>query len=437
MLYRLLMILALPAWAAVFAWRLARGREGVAELRERLGGRRGVRPEGPVIWLHGASLGEMAAARPLIDEMLARLPALEVIATVNTCTARKMLHGWGEPRLHARLAPLDYPFALRRFLRHWQPAAALTLENEIWPQRLAECAAAGVPVLVAAGRMSARSAALWGRFPRLARRTMEAIAFLAPLDEPSGRRFAALGLPPERIGAVLNLKAAALPPPPDSRELAALAGVFPRDRTILAASTHQGEEEVVLEAFATALAQRPDLRLILAPRHPERAPRVARLIEARGLHFARRSETPLPPAHAPVFLADTTGEMALWYAGSGLTFIGGTLGARGGHTPFEPAAFGSRIIHGPDTANHAAAFAALHEAGAATEVADAPGLARAMAALAGAAENDAIAQAARRALQELTDRQASPAELLATLARLAHLPALAPSGRFEKPGGRC
>ncbi|WP_336460657.1 3-deoxy-D-manno-octulosonic acid transferase [Frigidibacter sp. MR17.24] len=415
--YRLLLCLLMPVLLARLGWRCLRGRESAADLAERLGRVPRPRP-GPVIWLHGASNGELASARALAEALLGARPDLQLIVTANTATGRALARGWGLPRSLAALAPLDLRVVLRRFMARARPAVLVMVENEFWPNRLATAQARGVAVVVAGGRMSAGTARGWARFPRLAARLVGAIALLSPQDRASAERFVALGLPAGRIGPVLNLKAAVAPEVPQP-ECARLAATLPRARVLLAASTHEGEEEIVLDAFAALLAEDPDWRLILAPRHPRRADQIAALIAARGLGQRRRSaDAAAPDAAHPVLLADTMGEMGLWYALAGLCFVGGSLVAKGGHTPFEPAALGSAILTGPHVENAAEAYGALVGAGGAVVVADAPALAAAVrdrAAPAAQAAQAAIARATLAATTGAAARAALLADILALL----------------------
>jgi 3-deoxy-D-manno-octulosonic-acid transferase len=223
------------------------------------------------------------------------------------------------------------------------------------------------------------------------------VALVSPQDTASGDRFAALGVPAARVGAVLNLKAFVAP-------AAAAAGPRPRAEVLLAASTHEGEEALVLDA-RPAWAR----LVILAPRHPRRADEVAALLAARGMAFGRRTRGDAP-GDMQVYLADTLGEMGLWYAMAGVTVIGGTFTARGGHTPFEPAAAGSAIVHGPDVANFSEPFARLADTGGALAVADGAGLAAALAGLT-PARQQALAGAARAALVPQGDLAALAARI--------------------------
>ncbi len=401
-LYRLILSLIFPAILARLLWRVMAGREMWRDLIERLGGGAASRGVSPVLWLHGASNGELASAREMIAEMLSRAPELRLIVSANTVTGRAFVESWGQARISARLAPLDHRLCLRRFLDHWRPKALIVLENELWPNRMHLCALSGVPVLVIGARMSAASARKWARLPGLSRQVIGAIRYLSAQDEASQRRFSGLGLESGRIGPLVNLKSGAAP----VLESSPPTTVFMRQDTVLAASTHDGEEALVLEAFVAARAARPALRLILAPRHPRRRDAIEAEITRRGLGFATRSRGQAPDAALPVYLADTMGEMDLWYAAAGVCFVGGSLGAHGGHTPFEPATHGAVILHGPHVANSAPAYAALGRAGASIMVTDATTLAQAIVGLADPLRQAALGNAAREALLSLRDADA-------------------------------
>jgi 3-deoxy-D-manno-octulosonic-acid transferase len=380
-LYRLLTLVAWPVLLVRAA--LAGG------LAERLAF--GAMPPARV-WVHGASVGELASVRGLVAGL-----AGPVLLTCNTVTARDLARGWGLPGVSVRLAPVDALGAPGRVLRRSGARALVSVESELWPARLTACHRAGVPVVLVGARMSGRSARVWGRLSGLAQAVLGQVAHVSPQDAASGARFVALGVPQGRVGPVLNLKAFVAPAITGE-------GPCPRADVLLAASTHEGEEALVLDALP------PWARLvILAPRHPVRGDEVAALLAARGLAFGRRTQGAVPGA-APVYLADTLGEMAQWYAMAGVTVIGGTFAARGGHTPFEPAAAGSAIVHGPDVANFAEPFARLAETGGAIAVADGAGLAAALAGLTEARQRG-LAQAARAALAPQGDLAALVARI--------------------------
>ncbi|SNR50992.1 3-deoxy-D-manno-octulosonic acid transferase [Puniceibacterium sediminis] len=363
---------------------------------------------GPHLWLHAASNGELASARPLLLALRAARADLGVLITCNSATGVALAKSWGLPGLSAHLAPLDLTRFVRRVMRHWQIVAHVTMEAEIWPNRVLLCPG---PVMVLGGRMSEGSARGWGYAKRLARRVLARIAFLSAQDTGSRDRFLKLGLRAESCGPVVDLKALYAPPPeqvPDE----ALRNAYPRASTWLAASTHVGEEQVVIEAHLEARKARPDLRLILALRHPSRAEEVAGLLRAAGLTFGRRS---LGDSGAEVLLADTMGEMALWYALAGVVFIGGTLTDRGGHTPYEPTFFGAAILHGPDLRNFQKPFAVLKKAGAAQEISDAAALAAALVALKDPARQRDMGTQAQAALRQDTGLEGLMERILSLL----------------------
>lgn len=426
--YRLLLMLAAP----IVALRLARRRD---EAKQRLG-RTGptARWPGPVIWLHAASNGEATSARGLIARILARLPAARMVVTCNTVTGRDLVRGWAMDRVEARLAPLDYRRTLRRFIGAWQPDALILIESELWPNRLAEMARLNRPVLVLGARMSARSAARWARLPGLIRPALAAISYLSAQDTGSRARFLALGVAEDRIGPVVNLKSGPLPrKATDNTDLNRLAPLFARNQTLLAASTHDGEEGVILSGFVKAHRVNPALRLILAPRHPRRAPEIAQRIARTGLAHATRSKGEAPGPDTPIYLADTLGEMDLWYRLAGLTFVGGSLVNRGGHTPYEPAAHGSAILHGPHLDNFASVYSALDAAGATRRITSADDLTTALTVLDAGAQT-AMADTARTVIAQLHQNGTGLDPLLSELARLIGAPARAtPNPNEERP----
>jgi 3-deoxy-D-manno-octulosonic-acid transferase len=375
-------------------------------IRDRLA-RRSPPDATPRIWVHAASNGELMSAKPVIQRLVASDRA--VLLTVNTDSALAMAQGWGMDGVTPCLAPLDLAGATNRMYRRWTITAHVTFESDIWPRRILACPG---PVLVLGARLTERSAKGWRRFNVLARRMVSKIDYLSAQDQASSDRFAALGVRTDAIGPVFDLKALYTPPTvaPDP----ALKAAFDRGTTWLAASTHEGEEAVVLAAHKAALQHHPELKLILAPRHPKRADAIAAMITEAGLTLARRSAAD-DPATAQVYLADTLGEMHLWYALAGITFVAGSLTDRGGHTPYEPATFGSAILHGPDTTNFRAAYERLHKASAATQVDGAKALAQALIALESPEEQAHLGQMAQAALRQDTDLDSLMQDVIAVL----------------------
>jgi 3-deoxy-D-manno-octulosonic-acid transferase len=338
--YRIIMALALPLLmlATVF------GRWPKGALAERLGFVSGTKGS---IWVHAASVGEATSVKGVVAELVKTAP---VFMTVNTATARDLVTGWGN--VQVALAPFDTAFAAARVIARIQPRAYVVVESELWPARTA--ALSGVPVIMLGARLSETSARRWAWMGGLMRRMLVGVRYLSAQDAASEARFMALGLPPSAVGPRVNLKAFVTGDKPAT-------GPVHRARCVLAASTHDGEDAPILRAFAATRAQF-DL-LILAPRHPRRGDAVAKLIAAQNLPFARRSKGDALTADHPIYLADTLGEMPLWYAMAGVTIVGGSYANHGGHTPFEPAAAGSAIIHGPYVSNFTESYAVLDAEG--------------------------------------------------------------------------
>lgn len=357
------------------------------------------------IWVHGASVGELNSARAVIEALAAERP---VLVTANTETGRAVAQGWGLP---ARLAPLDVPGALGRFLDAAKPALMVTVENEIWPNRAAQARRHGIAQAVIGARMSARSARHWGRARGLIAPVLAGLDLLSAQDEGTEERLRALGLPDQALAPRLNLKLlgpASIRPPPEAPG---------RDGIWLAASTHEGEEAPILAAHAELRARFPGLRLILAPRHPRRADEVAGLIAAQGFEAVRLGERSITDAgEPPVLLIDRLGILAQAYAAAGICLTGGSLVDRGGHTPWEPAAYCCALLHGPHVANFHADYALLKAQGAARQT-GADTLTRELAAiLFDPPVRQAMGQAARKALDAAAP---DPAALVERLLKLA------------------
>ncbi|MBD9529184.1 3-deoxy-D-manno-octulosonic acid transferase [Paracoccus sp. PAR01] len=354
------------------------------------------------IWLHAASVGELNSAQVLIESLAGELP---LTVTTNSRTGRALARklGYG-----AVLAPLDVPQVLERFLHRVEPSVLVTVENELWPNRSAQADARGVAQVVVGARISARSAARWAKVPGLIHPMLARLSALSAQDAGSEERLLQLGLQPQAVCARLNLKLlgpARVQPGPDGPG---------RALTVLAASTHEGEDELVVDAYLAARQAVPALRLILAPRHPERGDAVAAILKQRGLDFVRRSQGGGP--EAAVLLADTLGEMADWYRSAGICITCGSYSDRGGHTPWEPAAWRCAILHGPDVANHAADYADLDAAGAAM-AASGPDLAQALTRL--ARDPETQRRMGKLARDQLLARAGDPAPLLRRIMDLA------------------
>lgn len=392
-LYKAVTALALPFAARRAINKLRDAGVDVDRAHERLGHATAQRRAGTLIWFHGASVGEAKSVLPLMARIARDHPDVTLLLTSGTATsaqavAQRLPHG----AVH-QFAPLDGTGPVGRFLRHWRPDLCVLVESELWPTLLDACARRAIPVALLNARLSDRSAQGWKRFPGTAAYVLRAIVMAHCQDGRSRNHLRDMGLEMAQQGA--NLKSMT-GPPLISPDLVDAARAMLKGRPVwVAASTHRGEEEIVLDAHKSLVRDHPDLCLILVPRHPERAGEVLALIRAAGLSLAQRSTGGTPGDGAQVYLADTMGETDLWYSLSPIVFLGGSFADVGGHTPFEPAAAGTAILHGPLYANFAEAYAAFQLKDASVEVADGAALAAALATL--LAHPDRAAQLAANA----------------------------------------
>jgi len=339
--------------------RIRHGKEDPARIAERLGRPGKDRPDGRLVWLHGASVGEGLTMLPLIDAIRVTAPDVGILVTTGTVTsARRMAELLPEGCLH-QYAPVDTWGAVRGFLDHWRPDLAIWIESEFWPRLMHETARRGTPMALVNARMSARSARSWRHVRGMARWLLDLFSLVIAQDDETIDRLRALGANPGKLEGGGNLKVAIEPPGCNADMLDAARGVIAGRPVWLAASTHAPEEEIAAEAHRMAMASLPGLMTILAPRHPARGDRIEELLRGYGLNVARRSTGREPNAETDVWLADTLGEMGLWFRLAPVAFIGGSIAPMGGHNPFEPAALGSVIMIGPEVANFAPAYAAL------------------------------------------------------------------------------
>lgn len=354
---------AAPLGGVILRRRLRQGKEDPARWREKLGLDGGTRPEGALVWLHAVSVGEGLSVLPLLRALTAR-GDVHVLMTCTTVTAMGLLAERVPERVILRYLPLDFPGPVGRFLSRWRPDVAVMVESEFWPRLMHETHARGIPMILANARISDRSARRWGRMLGLAAALLGRFTLLAAPDAAMAARLVALGAESGRVRVTGTLKRAAERLPVDAAERERLRGALAGRPVWLAASTHPGEEAVVVAAHRALCARLPGAVLILAPRHPLRGDEVAGVIAAAGLSQDRRSRGEAPAGQ--VYLADTLGEMGLWFDLCPVSFVGGSLVAGiGGHNAYEPALHGSAILHGPEVGNFADLYARLDAAGAA------------------------------------------------------------------------
>lgn len=389
--------------------RLAQGKEDPARWREKLGHATLPRPDGPLIWLHAVSVGEGLSVLPLLARLVAG--GARVLVTSTTVTSARLLaERLPQGCLHQFL-PLDLPGPVARFLDHWHPDLAVFVESEFWPRLLQETDRRGVPMVLVNARISDRSARNWRRVPGLARAILSRFKALTAPDARVARLLAELGADPARIRTTGSLKRGTGRLPVDPTNLETLRTAIGGRPSWLAASTHPGEEDLVLDAYR----QLGDRLLVLAPRHPPRGPALRAVIEAQGFRVAQRSRGEPITDQTQVYLADTLGEMGLWFDLCPVAFIGGSLVPVGGHNAYEAVAHGAAVLTGPEVANFAALYDTLLQAKGAVMVRDANTLAWAVRNLDDGNARAALTAAAEAAINAESDTTAETAALILSL----------------------
>src|SRR5882724_6172626 len=375
--YRLLLWFAFPFVLARLWWR-GRHEPGYRQnIAERFGFYPG-RPARPVIWLHAVSVGETRAAEPLLRALRSRHPGCDLLITQMTATGREAAQQLFGGAVVVAWLPYDYPSAVGRFLRNFRPRLGVLMETEIWFHLVGECQRAGVPLLLANARLSAKSARGYAAVGPLVRVALGGLSAVAAQTAEDAERLRSLGAPAVEVTGNLKFDA---DPSAGSESLAAqFRHGFGARAVLLAASTREGEEELLLDALKqNALA---DAILVIVPRHPQRFDKVAQLLASRGLKFVRRSaNTPLG-ADCGIMLGDSMGEMAAYYRACDVAFVGGSLIAYGGQNLIEACAAGAPVLVGPYTYNFAQAADSAVAAGAAMRISNAEeGLRQALALL--------------------------------------------------------
>lgn len=355
--YRLATRALQPAAPLILGLRERRGKEEGARRGERLGKPGKARPAGRLIWIHAASVGELNAVLPLADALRAARPNISFLFTTVTITSAQI----AERRLQAgdvhQFAPLDAPGFIGRFLDHWRPDAVLLTESEIWPNTILQCSERRIPLVLVNARMSVRSFERWRRRQAIARPLFSRFDLVLAQNDEIADRFREIGA--QKVITVGNLKIDAPPLPIDDEARRQLTAALEGRPFWVAASTHDGEEQIVVAAHRAIAARHPGLVTIIAPRHPERGIGIAEMVKAAGLTPALRSLGALPTVGTDVYIADTIGELGTLYALAPFALIGGSLVARGGQNPIEAIRLGAAVLSGPHWSNFDDAYAAL------------------------------------------------------------------------------
>ena len=351
-LYRLATAALEPFAPLLLKRRASKGKEDPARLNERRARPAITRPDGRLVWLHGASVGESLSILPLVERLRAERPGVALLVTSGTVTSAKLLARRLPEGVIHQFAPVDTPAGARRFISHWRPDLAVLVESELWPNLLLEAKAAETRLALVSAKLSDKSFDGWRIRPFAAHRLFSGFDLILAQDARAAERFTSLG---GTVSGEADLKFGAAPLPADAEELARLKAALAGRPLLLAASTHPGEDEIVLDAFA-ALPDQP--RLVIVPRHVERGPAIVEMAQARGLSASLRGAD--PATVADVIVADTLGELGLWFRLADLALVAGSLvPGIGGHNPLEPARLSCPIVSGPHVENWLTAYAEL------------------------------------------------------------------------------
>jgi 3-deoxy-D-manno-octulosonic-acid transferase len=362
-LYQRLSAAAVPLTPVMIKRRLKQGKEDPARIDERRGVTKDVRPHGPLVWIHGASVGEVLAAAGLVERL--RALNLRILLTSGTVTSADIVTKRFPPDVIHQYVPYDSPRYVGRFLDHWQPSLALFIESDLWPNLILSSAARRLPMVLINGRMSQRSFPRWRRISGTIEALLGAFEVCLVRSGVDAERFAVLGS--RNVVITGNLKLDVQAPPADDARLERLMSVTRGRPVIVAASTHAGEEEILLEVHRELKGYFPSLLTVIVPRHPNRGEAIAGVIAASGLHVAQRSHEDLPTATTDIYVADTMGELGLFYRLAPIVFMGGSLVEHGGQNPIEAIKLGAAIVHGPHVFNFTDVYDALDSVGGAKQ----------------------------------------------------------------------
>ncbi len=409
-LYRTMSRVMGPVAEFALARRLKAGKEDPSRINERRGVPGRPRPEGDLIWIHGASVGESLSVLPLVSRLRASRPDLRFLVTTGTTTSAKLMaERLPEGALHQYI-PLDHPRFVESFLDHWRPQAAVFVESEFWPNLILTARGRVAYMALINGRVSPKSFEEWTRKPQTIRYVLAAFDLMLAQDRQNADRLRSLS--GREVASFGNLKNAAPALPATDQLLAELKTAVGGRPVWLAASTHPGEDDAVFAAHKTLRRSFQDVLTILAPRHPERGAAVRALADEAGLVARQRSLEEKIDDATDIYVADTLGELGLFYRLSDVSFVGGSLTQKGGHNPLEPARLGGAILHGPHIFNFVETYGEMRAGGGAALVRNDRELATAVRrllsdqktrlAMASAAQRAAEASA-ERVLQEVSD----------------------------------
>ncbi|WP_027858072.1 lipid IV(A) 3-deoxy-D-manno-octulosonic acid transferase [Marinobacterium jannaschii] len=322
---------------------------------ERVSERFGLAPKisGQPLWIHAVSVGETVAIAPLVELLLKRHPELPVLVTTMTPTGAERVRSiFGDRVLHC-YCPYDHPWLVSLFLRRTDPRALVVVETELWPNIVSGCHTRAIPVVLANARLSERSARGYAKFSSLTRPMLQQLTLVAAQNRVAADRFLQLGLPENRLQVTGSIKFDISPADDLVAKAFQLKAEWGARPVIVAGSTHDGEEQMLLEILPALQQLEPDLLLVIVPRHPERFGPVAELCSSKGFQVVSRSSGAEVRSSTAVYIGDTMGELLLLFAAADIAFVGGSLIERGGHNPLEPAVLAKPVVMGPHVFNFA------------------------------------------------------------------------------------
>ena len=362
--YRRAMAAATPLASLWLKRRLMRGKEVKARLGERHGEATLARPPGPLVWVHGASVGELTAVFPLIQRL--RAQQVNILVTSGTVTSAKVARERLPPDVQHQFIPLDAPRFVFRFLDHWRPDLGIFIESDLWPNLIIASAKARIPLVLVNGRMSEQSFKAWKSLRRTAKAILGKFDLCLAQSALDAERFSELGMPAVHVTGNLKLDVPA--PPANMAHLTAMQQALGDRQVLVAASTHPGEDEAILEVHRRIRKNRPRLLTIIVPRHPERGKEILDRAVVAGSRAMLRSRGVVPDIRTDIYVADTIGELGIFYRIAHAVFMGGSIVEHGGQNPIEAAKLGRPILHGPHVWNFADIYAALDAARGAEEI---------------------------------------------------------------------
>ncbi|GLQ07718.1 3-deoxy-D-manno-octulosonic acid transferase [Sneathiella chinensis] len=350
-LYNGLLALAYPFIKRHMKKRLDNGKEDAARFEERFGEPTRVRPPGPLVWIHAASVGEAVSVLPLIRELVARDRRRSVLLTTGSVTSARLMQDQLPPGALHQFVPIDTKEAVGRFLDYWQPQAAVWMESEIWPNLINQTHRRHIPMLMINARITESSFSMWRKTGGFAKRLLGKFTYIHAQSSIAGERLKYLGA--KNVEVLGNLKFCSPPLPFHTEGFRAARAAFEGRRLFLAASTHKGEEGIIAAAHQALKNSVPRLLTVIVPRHPERGDAIIQKLTESGLVVAQRSRGENVTPQTDIYLADTIGELGVFYRLADIVFIGGSLVEKGGQNPLEAARLNCAIMHGPHMSNFA------------------------------------------------------------------------------------